>query len=366
MNREVNVQVKKEKIQNVLELLFRNSSTDFNVIGQQIFLVKKRKPAEQGQKTDESPLQQKITGLVTDETDVPFAGVYVIIKGTSRGTITDLDGKYSIAAEPRDTLMYSHVGYKTVQRAVGLQSRIDLKMEPVADQLSEVVITGIFERKAESFTGSSVTLTGEELKKVGNRNIFQTIQNLDPSISIAENFEMGSNPNALPDMQIRGTSTFPGEDQVDNFKGNYLKNPNQPLFILNGFEVSVERVFDLDFNRITRLTILKDAASKAMYGSKAANGVVVIETDKPSGEKNRVTYTANVDVELPDLSSYNLTNSLEKLEAETLDGYYLSSDSDEYVRLQQLYNARLKLAKEGLYTDWMAIPLRNSVGHRHS
>ena len=366
LDRVVNVQVKKEKIQSVLELLFRNSSTDFNVMGQQVFLVKRKEPTEQGQKTEKSPLQQKVTGLVTDETDVPFAGVYVIIKGTSRGTITDLDGKYSIAAQPRDTLMFSHVGYRTIQRAVGLQSRIDLKMEPEADQLSEVVITGIFERKAESFTGSSVTLTGEELKKVGNRNIFQTIQNLDPSISIADNFEMGSNPNALPDMQIRGTSTFPGEGQVDGFKGNYLKNPNQPLFILNGFEVSVERVFDLDFNRITRLTILKDAASKAMYGSKAANGVVVIETDKPSGDKNRVTYTANVDVELPDLSSYNLTNSLEKLEAETLDGYYLSSDADEYVRLQQLYNARLKLAKEGLYTDWMAIPLRNSVGHRHS
>lgn len=153
-------------------------------------------------------------------------------------------------------------------------------MEEDLTQLSEVVITGIYERKSESFTGSSITVTKEDLKKVGNANFFQAIQNIDPSIVLVDNFSLGSNPNTLPDIQIRGTSTFPGEQNASGLKGNYLRNPNQPLFILNGFETNIEQIFDLDINRIERITILKDAASKAIYGAKAANGVVVIETTK--------------------------------------------------------------------------------------
>lgn len=140
------------------------------------------------------------------------------------------------------------------------------------------------------------------------------------------------------------------------------------MFILNGFETNIEQIFDLDINRIERITILKDAASKAIYGAKAANGVVVIETTKMYSEKALITYNTSIDLELPDLSSYNLTNSLEKLEAERIDGYYIPqfNDPEQYAQLQQLYNARKKLALEGLDTDWLAKPLRNGIGQRHS
>ncbi len=293
LSRIVAVQAHEEDVKNILTRIFENSTTTFTVIGEQIFLINEPKLTKDEPK--DVPYQQSVSGTITDETGTTFPGVYVVIKGTSRGTITDLDGEFSLESKPQDTLMFSHIGYKTLEQAVGLQEIINLQMKPEADQLSEVVITGFFERKAESYTGSSVTITSEELRKKGNANIFQAIQNVDPSIVLMDNFAMGSNPNSLPDLQIRGTSTFPADDlsMGGDLKGNYLRDPNQPLFILNGFEASVEQIYDLDLNRIEKLSILKDAASKALYGSRAANGVVVVETKQLSTGEALITYNTN-------------------------------------------------------------------------
>lgn len=373
LERTVNVTGTNKPINELLKEIFDNTSTGFEIIGEQI-LLKKKEPVQDSQSQSvsaqsSSQAPQKIVkGLITDEVDQPFPGVTVMIMGTSRGVYSNVDGEYTIETKVGDTLMFSHIGYEIRQIPVTGQSTINVRMKQDRSELSEVLITGIFERKAESFTGSAITITKEELKKKGNANVFQAIQNIDPSIVLADNLNLGSNPNALPDMQIRGTSTFPGEGVGTGLKGNYLRDPNQPLFILNGFEVNVEQIFDLDINRIEKVTVLKDAASKALYGSKAANGVVVIETTQLSGEKALITYNASVDLELPDLDSYNLTNSLEKLEAERIDGMYIpnNNDPERLSQLQQLYNSRRKLALEGLDTDWMAKPLRNGVGQRHS
>ena len=125
----------------------------------------------------------------------------------------------------------------------------------------------------------------------------------------------------------------------------------------------------MDINRIESITILKDAAAKAIYGSKAANGVVVVETKRSVSKNLRVTYMGNVNVEAPDLSSYDLCNAREKLEAERIYGMYTPSRTDEIdgvLRLERLYMERLAKVEAGVNTDWMAKPLRNGVGHKHS
>jgi TonB-linked SusC/RagA family outer membrane protein len=202
--------------------------------------------------------------------------------------------------------------------------------------------------------------------------MFQALKNISPSM-VLDNFAVGSNPNAMPTIQLRGNSSFPIQesDISSSLKGNYLKNPNEPLFILDGFETTVEHVFDLDINRIESVTILKDASSKALYGSKAANGVIVIETTKLSSNKPLVTYNTSLDIELPDLTSYNLTNSVEKLEAERIDGMYTAKTATfdppgMHAELLQLYNYRKKLVLEGMNTYWMAKPLRDGVGQKHA
>lgn len=297
-------------------------------------------------------------------------GVYALIEGDNTGTVSDEKGEARISAPKGKTIIFSYIGYEEHREKItetNLNVIVRLRQKP--QEMKTTVVTGIFNRKASSYTGAAVTFTGEELRKVSNANVFQSLKNIAPSM-VLDNFSLGSNPNALPSIQLRGTSTFPADasDVQANLKGNYLKNPNEPLFILDGFEASLERIYDLDMNRIERMIILKDAASKAIYGAKAANGVIVIETKKSVSNRPLVTYNASVDIDIPDLTSYNLTNAHEKLQAELIDGMYDTKQGfiEESVRLKQLYNARKKLADEGLNTDWMAKPLREGIGHKHN
>ncbi len=119
-------------------------------------------------------------------------------------------------------------------------------------------------------------------------------------------------------------------------------------------------------NRIESITILKDASAKALYGSKAANGVIVIETKRLTGNQQRITYNGSISLEMPDLTSYDLCNAFEKLEAERLDGVYTSSSANTQIQLDQLYNGRRKLALEGLDTYWLSKPLHTGIGHKHN
>ena len=126
-----------------------------------------------------------------------------------------------------------------------------------------------------------------------------------------------------------------------------------PTFIMDGFEVSVEKLYDLDINRIESITLLKDAAATAIYGSRAANGVVVITTVAPQPGEVLITYNYNLEVQLPDLRDYNLMNAREKLEAEKEAGLF-----DENVWGIRYYNEKLRLLEKGVETDWLYKPLR--------
>ena len=178
-------------------------------------------------------------------------------------------------------------------------------------EMEEVVVTGIFIRKAESFTGAATTFKQEDLKRLGNQNILQSLKNMDPSFMVTESVDFGSDPNRMPDIQIRGASSLP------NVKGEYRSNPNQPLFILDGFESSLEAIYNLDMSRVASITILKDAAATAIYGARAANGVIVVTTKKGKAGKMRVNASGSVFYALkPDLDKLNLMNASEKVDFE--------------------------------------------------
>jgi TonB-linked SusC/RagA family outer membrane protein len=399
-NDKITINVKNASINEVLTKYFKKAGIDYRIVDKNITL----KPREETSTNTDSanPLQKlvNVRGTVRDTLGNPLAQVNVKLESSTQRTmeapnsaeinkttisqtsthtaVTNASGSYLLTYVPEGgVIVFSAVGYATkrVTIPVGgekeLQQTIDVVLKQEVLALKEVIInTGIYTRKSNSYTGSTLVIKGEDLKKVGNANFFQSLKNISPSM-VLDNFSAGSNPNTMPDIQLRGTSTFPinKDELAPGLKGNYVKSPNEPLFILDGFETSVERVFDLDMNRIETVTILKDAASKALYGSKAANGVVVIETKKLTAGRARVTYNNAVDLELPDLTSYNLTNAVEKLEAERIDGFYIPigvSSPQEHVAAQQLYNARRKLALEGLDTYWIAKPLQNGVGQKHA
>ena len=312
---------------------------------------------------------REVRGKVVDEKKLPIPGVSVRLGGTSMGTATDVDGKFKLLI-PADTatLVVSFIGMKTEivkipRLKVGAEQKeltIVLREEDV--KLEDVVVTGIFTRKKESFTGSAATYSAAELKTMGTRNVLQSLKTLDPAFAILEDNQFGSDPNRLPNMEIRGKSSMLGlRDELD-------ADPNQPLFILDGFESTLAAINDLDINRVASITILKDAASTAIYGSKAANGVIVVETVKPEAGKLQVSYNGNMNISIPDLSSYNLMNSREKLEFELLAGRYdpASWSTASEVKLNELYNEKLKVIESGVNTYWLAEPLRVGVNQKHS
>ena len=312
---------------------------------------------------------REVRGKVVDEKKLPIPGVSVRLGGTSMGTATDVDGKFKLLI-PADTatLVVSFIGMKTEivkipRLKTGVEQKeltIVLREEDV--KLEDVVVTGIFTRKKESFTGSASTYSAAELKTMGTQNVLQSLKTLDPAFAIIEDNQFGSDPNRLPNMEIRGKSSMLGlRDELD-------ADPNQPLFILDGFESTLAAINDLDINRVASITILKDAASTAIYGSKAANGVIVVETVKPEAGKLQVSYNGNMNISMPDLSSYNLMNSREKLEFERLAGRYdpASWSTTSEVKLNELYNEKLKVIESGVDTYWLAEPLRVGVNQKHS
>ena len=303
-----------------------------------------------------------INGVVKDSHGNGLPGVTVVLKGTTTGVATANDGDFSITIPKRDSvvLVFSFVGMTTKEVVWKGEKTLNVVLLDEVSEMEEVVITGIFTRKAESFTGAATTFKQADLKRMGNQNILQSLKNMDPSFMVMENVDFGSDPNRTPDIQVRGASSLP------NVKGEYESNPNQPLFILDGFEATVEKVFDLDMNRVASVTLLKDAAAKAIYGSRAANGVVVIETIQPEKGKLKVSYSGDLNITTPDLSSYDLYNAKEKLQVEWESGRYKAYyPIDEQFSLEQ-YNAIEREIARGVNTYWLAKPLRTGVGHKHS
>lgn len=318
--------------------------------------------------TTQSAQTNKVTyhGTVIDENGNPLPGVNITYKNAKGvGVITDVDGNFTLAVPTNvHSLIFSYVGMKTQTVRISSPSeKVKVRMEPDAVAIQETVITGIYTRKAESFTGSMATYSEKELKTVGNQNVLQSLKVLDPSFIVLENNLSGSDPNATMNLNIGGNTNIVG------LKTEYTTNPNQPLFILDGFETTLSTITDLSMDRVASITILKDAASTAIYGAKAANGVVVVETKKPEAGRLQFNYNGNFGLEWADLTDYNLMNSSEKLQYEKLAGYYGSLDAngniiDEYY--QNLYNQRMLRTKQGIDSYWMNEPLQTGFTQSHN
>jgi len=314
--------------------------------------------------------QQNLSGVVRDgDTMEPLLGATIKLKGSSLATTTNAKGYYQISIPQSDksqVLVFSYVGMKTQEISYAGQQTLNVELKPDNDPMNEIVVTGIFQRDREVFTGSSARYTAKDLKVVGNQGVLQSLKTLDPSFAIIDNNLFGSDPNRLPDIEIRGKSSVIG--LTDEFSAN----PNQPLFILDGFESTLAIISDLSMDRVESITVLKDASATAIYGSKAANGIVVIETKRPTAGQLRVNYNFNSTVNFADLSDYNLMNAEEKIQFEYLSGFYglLNKDGElilgSNLNNEASYYNRLKEVRRGVDTYWANEPLRTSLTQRHT
>lgn len=309
----------------------------------------------------EATQQQTIIGQILNEEGNPVSGVTVSLKDSKEFTISDKNGEFLIPINSDLAVLELRcIGFKasTIQAKPGKYIFIELKSTEL--EVTEVIVTGIYERPKDSFTGSATTYTQKELKEVGVQNVLQSLKTLDPAFNLMENNQFGSDPNRLPDIEIRGKTSIVG------LKEQFGEDPNQPLFILDGFETSLRTIMDLSLDRVSSVTVLKDAASTAIYGAKAANGVVVIETKLPEGGKMRVSFNSSVDLSFPDLNDYNLMNAQEKLDFEYKAGGFQSNLSTvEQERIFRYYKLE-KDIKKGVDTYWLAEPLRTGINQRNN
>lgn len=306
-----------------------------------------------------------IRGVVKDEEAKPIERASVILKGTKTGTTTNANGEFSLDVPSQGlTLEISAVGYQKVEvrATTGAAINIILKVQIVTGE-DIILNTGLFRKSDKSFTGATTTVTAKELTMYGNRNLITSLRNFDPAFNIIESNAFGSNPNRLPEIQIRGNSSIPNVTELQDETRIGL---NTPLIIIDGFQTSLQKMYDLNENEVESITLLKDAAATAMYGSRGANGVVVITTRAPQMGKLRLSLRADMNFEAPDLNGYTLLNAKDKLDLEWKANYYSNVRAETDLPLKRYYNYLLDEVNRGVETDWLALPLRNGVGQRYN
>lgn len=300
------------------------------------------------------------SGTVYDENGDPMPLVTVQILGQTGGFITDSKGHFEFKTKnATERVRVTFMGYKAkaVTLRGGTPLRIDL--EPDNQTIESVVVTGFTKKDKKSYTGSQTTIKSEQLLSVGTKNLLQGLEAFVPGLQVVQQNNLGSDPNARPELNLRGRATFSGA-------------ANLPLFVVDGAIVDVEYIYDMDMNTIESVTVLKDASASALYGAKAAAGVIVITTKPISEGAIRVNYSGTLRLSMPDLSDYHLLTPEQKLQYEDLAGLYKAGGTAMLPSFDQQHSLDLRrdrvvrMVQSGTNTDWLAKPLRTGVSHSHT
>lgn len=274
VERKVNLEASSMNIDQVLQKLFEGTGTSFKVVNRQILLF------SENQGISFSQQNGKVTGKVTDSSGNALPGVSVIVKGTANGTITDTNGNYSLSNVPENsTLQFSFVGMKGQDIAVAGKSIINVSLIDDAIGIEEVVAIGYGTVKKSDITGSISSISTEQILKVPTTDISRAIQGQATGVRVTQK------------------SGQPGEDVLIRIRGgNSITGGNEPLFVIDGFPVTTLGS-DLNPSDVESIEILKDAASTAIYGSRGANGVILITTKRGKEGKISITYDGFVGVQ---------------------------------------------------------------------
>ncbi len=273
VTKKVDITIEEEKVDQVLTRLFNKNEVDFLIKDHYIILT----PVGGNAELFAEQQQRIVSGKVTDSNNQPLPGVTIVIKGTTQGTVTDLDGNYTLTNIPADaTLVFSFVGMRTQEVVVGSQTSIDVRMEVEAIGLEEVVAVGYGVQKKANLTGAVSSVDSEQLSKRSVSQASQLLQGVTSGITATQTSgEPGSDAASL---KIRGLGTFSGAG-------------TDPLVLVDGVPSSINSV---NPNDIESISVLKDAASAAIYGSRAANGVILVKTKEGKEGTLHVSYDAYI------------------------------------------------------------------------
>ena len=265
VNRKISINLKNKKINEILDELFVGTKVNYQINDRFILLtIPGTNYVDQQQK--------KISGKVTDLTGVPIPGVTIIIKGTTQGTITDVDGNYSIIIIPKDAiLLFSFVGLKTQEINISGKSTINVTMSEDAIGIDEVVAIGYGTARRSDITGAVSSVDFGENALQSNMNVLSSLAGASAGINVGQTSGAGAEPN----FSIRGQTSLSASDK--------------PLIVLDGIIYNGD-MSDLSVNDVQTVDILKDASAAAVYGSRSANGVILITTKKGVSEKPQINF----------------------------------------------------------------------------
>ncbi len=259
-------------IRQVLDAVLADLPVDYEILDRQITLSPRKKK--------EAPGKLTVSGVVTDDTGAGLPGVFVLEKGSNNATSTDNNGRYSLSVSPGATLVFSSMGFKDAEHPASRSGKLDMQLVSDINYLDEVVIVGYGTQKRANLTGAVSTINFSD--GLESRPITSTSTALG---------------GLAPGLAVTQTSGQPGEDGATlRIRGNTTLNTNSPLVLVDGIEYSMDNINPQD---IETITVLKDASSTAIYGSRAANGVILITTKGGTSGKIHVTYNNNMTLQMP-------------------------------------------------------------------
>jgi TonB-linked SusC/RagA family outer membrane protein len=273
----------------------------------------------------------RVKGTVTDESGAPMVGVNVVIKGTTTGMITDANGKYQIDTDSKSTLSFSFIGYNVQDIPVSNKKEINVKLLPNNLQVEEVVVVGYGTQRKEAVTGSVASMKGDVMREVPSANITQSMQGRVAGVDMQQ---VDSKPGSTLQIRIRGTRS--------------LTASNDPLVVLDGIPFAGS-ISDLSSDDIKSIDILKDASATAIYGSRGANGVILITSNKgEKGDNAHITYNTYYGVK--NAIKYPMMNGTDFIALRKAANIYTTNGTDE----DNLVN-----------TDWQSMFYRTGIQTNH-
>lgn len=278
-NHEISLKVKESKIDKVLSKVFEGTDVVYEIHEKQIIL--KRKQIQKIPTKEPSSLEEtqdskhKVNGKVTDNNNVPIPGVSIVVKGTTQGTVTNADGKYSLPVPDNAILQFSFVGMKTQEFVVGSQTEINVNMEDETIGLQEVVAVGYGTMKKSDLTGAIASVSADDFKLHPVMDVSNVLQGRTPGVVVTTQSGMiGSSPK----IRVRGTTS--------------LNTSNNPLWVIDGIIGGTIT----NPNDIESIEVLKDASSTAIYGSRGANGVILVTTKRGKVGKTQFSISSNTGI----------------------------------------------------------------------
>ena len=352
LDRRITIKVEKKRITDVLPLLFDGTNVDYKIRGRQIILTKNgvreslpQTDVAESTSGKKETVQQQVSGTVTDEEGVPLPGANILEKGTTNGTQTDFDGNFSLEVDDDAVLVISYIGFAQKEVNVDGQASISVSLAEDAAGLEEVVVVGYGSQRKSDIVGSVASVSSEKLEQNSNPDVFQALQASVPGLNINRG---SGDPGASGSIQIRGL--------------NSISANNSPLIVVDGIPFS-GGINDINPNDISSVEVLKDASASAIYGSRAASGVILINTKKGTSGKTVVEFNTSVSI-LDEAVEYEVMNADQffqfRREASRTEGTITGNETDDEAAPLILEQNELKSWQRGESVDWLDVMLNNA------